>query len=435
MTANGKFPEGFIWGAATAAHQVEGGNEECDLWQLEHASPSIFREPSGDACDQWNRFSDDIAVMAAMGLQSYRFSIEWARIEPEQGVFSQAALDHYQRCIDVCHKHGITPAISFHHFTLPLWQAKQGGLLDKRFAEKFGRYCEVASKALRDFPIACTINELNIPMYVRELLQNRLERDNGPAIKAAAEAALGGPMDNIFIMAPREAVLEQGLAAHARGRDAIKSVHPNCKVGVTLAIQEVEAGPDAEAARTAYHADVYDPFLDAVRGDDFIGLQTYSRVTIARDGSRTVLPGRPQTQMGWEDRPEALAATCRYVWERTQTPILVTENGIAGHDDVRRAAFIREALAALKIEMDRGAKVLGYYYWSLMDNYEWFAGYGPRFGLIAVDRTTQRRSIKPSGLVLGEIARNNSLESPQTAADGSKVDYVRGQEAAAVGIG
>lgn len=435
MTSANAFPEGFIWGAATAAHQVEGANSNCDLWALEHAKPSLFREPSGDACDQWNRFDDDMAVAAAMGLKAYRFGIEWARIEPEEGVFSQSVLDHYQRCIDACNKRGITPIITFHHFTLPMWQARKGGLLDGKFADRFGRYCEKASKALRDFPIACTINELNIPMYVRELLYKRMERDDGAALKAAAESALGASLDSVFIMAPREAVIDQGIAAHLSGRDAIKSVHPDCKVGVTLSLQEVEAEPGAEAARDAYNAAVYDPFLDAARGDDFIGLQTYSRVTMSKDGSRSVLPGRPQTQMGWEDRPEALAATCRYAWERTGTPILVTENGIAGHDDQRRAAFVREALAALQLEMERGAKVLGYLYWSLLDNYEWFAGYGPRFGLIAVDRATQRRTIKSSGLVLGEIARNNSLQAPQAKADEGKVGYVAGQAAAAVGIG
>lgn len=435
MSASAKFPEGFVWGAATAAHQVEGGNSNCDLWALEHAKPSLFREPSGDAADQWRRFADDVAVLSALGLNAYRFSIEWARIEPEEGRFSQPVLEHYQRCIDACNERGVTPIVTFHHFTLPLWQARQGGLLDKRFSEKFGRYCEVASKALRDFPFACTINELNIPMYVRELLHKRMERDDGPAIRAAGEAALGAPLDNIFILAPPDAVLDQGIGAHLRGRDAIKSIHPNCKVGVTLSLQEVEAEPGAEAVRDAYHAAVYDPFLDAAKGDDFIGLQTYSRVTMSPDGKKSVQSGRPQTQMGWEDRPEALAATCRYVWERTKTPIFVTENGWAGHDDARRAAFLREAVAGLKGEIDRGANVLGYLAWSLLDNYEWFSGYGPRFGLVAVDRQTQRRTIKPSGLVLGEIARNNSLLADASPSEEGKFGYLSNQAGAAVGIG
>lgn len=435
MTGTETFPEGFMWGAATAAHQVEGGNTNSDLWALEQARPSMFREPSGVAIDQWNRFSDDVAILAAIGLDTYRFSIEWARIEPEEGRFSQSALDHYQQCLDACNKRGIRPIVTFHHFTLPLWQARQGGLLDPRFSEKFGRYCEHAARRLKGFSHACTINELNIPMYVRELLGKRLERDDGPAIRVASEAALGASLDNIFILAPPEAVIEQGLAAHIRGRDAIKSVHPDCKVGVTLSLQEVEAEPGAETARDAYRSAVYDPFLDAARHDDFIGLQTYSRVRMDKEGAKSVIPGRPLTQMGWEDRPESLAATCRYVWDRTKTPILVTENGWAGLDDSRRCAFIREALTALKAEMDRGATVLGYMYWSMLDNYEWFSGFGPRFGLIGVDRETQRRQIKPSALVLGDIARANSLSGAAPSSDTTTFGHLSSQGAAAVGIG
>src|SRR5690242_2830533 len=126
----GDFPKGFLWGAATAAHQVEGGNFNSDVWALEQARPSIFREPSGEAIDHWNRFADDVAILAALGLGAYRFSIEWARIEPEEGSFSQSALDHYQRCIDACLERGVAPVITFHHFTQPLWQACNGGLTD-----------------------------------------------------------------------------------------------------------------------------------------------------------------------------------------------------------------------------------------------------------------------------------------------------------------
>ena len=137
------FPDGFIWGAATAAHQVEGGNVNSDCWALEHAKPSLFREPSGDAVDQYHRFADDVAILAGLGLKAYRFSIEWARIEPEDGFFSQAALDHYQRCIDACLSRGVAPVLTFHHFTLPLWQARQGGFTAPDFPDRFARYCEI----------------------------------------------------------------------------------------------------------------------------------------------------------------------------------------------------------------------------------------------------------------------------------------------------
>ena len=163
-----------------------------------------------------------------------------------------------------------------------------------------------------------------------------------------------------------------------------------------------------------------------MKGDDFIGVQTYSRVVSKRDGSSGPEDGHPRTVMGYEDRPQALAATCRFVWERTHTPILVTENGWAGEDDARRGAFVQEALSELHGAIAEGVDVRGYFYWSLLDNYEWAAGYGPKFGLIGVDRTTQQRRIKPSAVALGDIARANALgvqalETTKVMGDGAPV--------------
>lgn len=404
-----KFPEGFIWGAATAAHQVEGGNVASDFWALEHAKPSFFREPSGDACDQYHRFGDDIAILAGLGLKAYRFSIEWARIEPEEGFFSQAALDHYQRCIDACRSRGVSPVITFQHFTLPLWQARRGGFTDPSFADKFARYSEHAAKRLNGFDIACTLNELNLPIIFRDILVK--ERNNGfaAARRKAAEEILGGSLEHIFLAAPPVALLGQGLAAHARCRDAIKDHHPDVKVGITLAIQDEQAEPGAEALRDQRRETFYGPFIDACKNDDFIGVQTYTRVIARKDGSFGPEPGHPLTIMGYEDRPQALGETCRFVWNRAKTPIIVTENGWAGENDARRAAFIREALTGVQAAMADGVDVRGYFYWSLLDNYEWLLGYEPKFGLVGVDRPTQRRSIKPSAVMLGDIARTNEL--------------------------
>lgn len=436
MTADdtGRFPPGFIWGAATAAHQVEGGNFNSDMWALEHAAPSLFRERSGDAVDQWNRFADDVAVLAALGLDAYRFSIEWARIEPEEGCFSQSALDHYQRCIDACLQRGLAPVLSFHHFSQPLWQARNGGMADPRFAERFGRYCEVAAGSLRGFSLACTLNELNLPLFLRPQLMRRLDKAESQAVREAAQAVLGGSLDSFFLLTPREAVLAQGLAAHARGRDAIKAAHPECQVGVTFSIQDEQAEPGQEAVRDQRNAEFYDACLDAVRGDDFIGVQTYTRVVVHADGRVGPAAGRPRTMMNWEDYPAALANVCRYVWRRTGTPILVTENGWAGHDDRRRADFVREALTELHGAIAEGADIRGYLYWSLIDNFEWLSGFGPRFGLLGVDRATQRREIRASAVMLGEIARRNALR-PAIEASHGEVGHDDLQGAAPVGIG
>ena len=423
MTEAKTFPDGFIWGAATAAHQVEGGNLNSDSWALEHASPSLFREPSGDAVDQYHRFGSDVAIVAGLGLGAYRFSIEWARIEPEEGFFSQAALDHYQRCIDECLAAGVAPVLTFHHFTLPLWQARRGGFTDPAFPDRFARFCERSARSLHGFKTACTINELNLPLFIRDGFVERLRTDAGRPKLDAAAAVLGGSLDGFFLFTPRGAILDQGLAAHEKGRDAIKAAHPDCQVGVTLALQDEQAEPGAETLRDQRRNDFYGVCLDAVKGDDFIGVQTYSRVVARRDGGVGPEPGHALTMMGYEDRPQALAATCRFAWDRTQTPILVTENGWAGEDDARRASFVAEALDALHGAIADGVDVRGYFYWSLLDNFEWLRGYGPKFGLIGVDRATQRRAIKPSAAFLGEVARANALyptaRTPAQQAKGS----------------
>jgi beta-glucosidase len=405
------FPAGFVWGAATAAHQVEGGNVGSDSWALEHAKPSLFREPSGDGVDQYHRFGDDMAILSGLGLTAYRFSIEWARIEPEEGVFSAAALGHYQRCIDHCLARGVAPVLTFHHFTLPLWQARHGGFTDPEFPDRFARYCEHAAKALRGFKSACTINELNLPLFIAEGVMKRLNSERGRPRLEAAESVLGGGVERFFLFTPPEVIRDQGLAAHRKGRDAIKSARPECQVGVTLALQDEQAEPGAEALRDQRRNDYYGVVLDAVKGDDFIGVQNYSRVVSKRDGTSGPEAGHALTMMGYEDRPQALAAACRFAWERTKTPILVTENGWAGEDDRRRAAFVVDALTELRQAMAEGVDVRGYFYWSLLDNYEWMSGYGPKFGLIGVDRSTMRRAIKPSAAMLGEIARANALPS------------------------
>ncbi|WP_294354199.1 family 1 glycosylhydrolase [uncultured Sphingomonas sp.] len=403
------FPIGFLWGSATAGHQVEGDNWNSDCWALEHAQPSIFKEPSGDAVDQWNRFDDDMALLSAIGLGAYRFGIEWSRIEPQEGIFSQAALDHYQRCIDACLQRGIVPIVTFSHFTIPLWVARRGGMMSDAFPALFARYCDHAARALRGIAYACTMNELNVPLIIDDVATGLFAGEDGPAKKAAAEATLGAPITSNFLFTPGEALLRNGLGAHAAARDAIKAAAPDIQVGITLSLQDEQAEPGAEAVRAARIAKMVTPFLDAVRGDDFIGVQTYTRTTSRRDGSHSPEPDHPLTVMGYEDRPQALAEVCRFVWEQTGTPILVTENGFSGDDDARRAAFVEESLAALHGAIADGVQVRGYCYWSLLDNYEWMAGYGPKFGLIGVDRTTQKRRIKPSALAYGAIARANGF--------------------------
>jgi beta-glucosidase len=341
-----------------------------------------------------------VEIVASLGLDAYRFSIEWARIEPEDGFFSEAALSHYQRCIDACRAKGLKPVVTFHHFTLPRWLTAQGGFAAKDFPARFAAYCDKATRSLDGIAMACTINELNLPLLARGYFFEHIK----PDAKAAADKALGGPLTNFFIFADDSAVLGNGIAAHHAARVAIKATRPDVPVGVTLAIAEEAAEPGGERHRDARLNRLYVPFLDAAAGDDFVGVQNYTRTTSRADGSTGVPQDAPRTTMGYEDRPQALGQVCRWIASRWKMPMYVTENGFSGDDDERRATFISEALDGLSDAIAAGADVRGYFYWSLLDNFEWMLGYRQRFGLVSVDRTTQQRTVKDSALRLKEIA-------------------------------
>jgi beta-glucosidase len=407
--ASGSFPEDFVWGTATAAHQVEGQNVCSDFWALEHAPGTIFREPSGDACDQLHRYAEDIARLAELGFGAYRLSVEWARIEPEEGSFSRAALGHYRRVLACCHEHGIAPCVTYHHFTSPAWAVGDGGWESTRIIDRFLRYCERVTSDLGDLmSIACTLNEPNIPasLVAAGVLP---EPSGGPLPRFVAAAARRCGHDPAtwkpFLVGNAFRMRDVMLEAHCRARDVIRAGRGDLPVGVTLALQDAVAVPGGEETRERALARSVVPFLEAARDDDFIGVQTYSRTRFGPDGPLGPEAGVPVTIMGYEFWPEALEGSIRYAAETAGVPIYVTENGIATEDDAQRIAYVERALAGVARCLEDGIDVRGYFYWSMLDNFEWFHGYEPRFGLISVDRVSQVRTPKPSASWLGAIAR------------------------------
>ena len=385
------FPEGFLWGTATAAHQVEGGNWNNDWWAWEHNPASNCREPSGDACDHYHRFDDDAALMADLGFGAYRFSIEWSRIEPEEGEFSRAALDHYRRVCGSLRERGLVPMVTFHHFTTPRWVAHHGGWEEPDTADRFARFCEAATAHIGDLMgWACTINEPNMVATHGYL--------SGAFPPGRRDRRLRQEVNDVFI------------DAHRKAADAIHAGPGDAPVGLTLAMQEIVPvdGGEARAERIALNLE--DVFLDACAGDDFIGVQTYSRMRVGPDGALGPADGVEVTQMGYEFWPESLEGTIRKAWAKTGgIPILVTENGLSSEDDTRRIEYVHRALQGVKRCLDDGIEVKGYTYWSTFDNFEWALGYRPKFGLIEVDRQTFERRPKPSAHWLGDVAKTNRL--------------------------
>jgi beta-glucosidase len=413
-TMRGKFPDEFLWGTATAAHQVEGGNTASDLWLMEWMKDSLFAEPSGDACDHYHRYGQDIALLKGLGFGTYRFSIEWARIEPEEGFFSQAVLDHYRRMIAACRAANIIPMVTFHHFTAPLWFTRDGGWEDAKSVDRFARYCERAGRALGDLiAYACTINEANIPLMVTMMREAvGIAGGGSRRERALAEAArlCGGEAGRFapFLSGNGHTATPNLIAAHRKSYEILKPL-VNGPVGITLALNDFQAEEGGESLRDMADNLINGQFLESARGDDFVGVQTYTRAIFGAKGVLPPADNVERTQMGYEFYPEALEQTIRSAACVSGCPVIVTENGIGTEDDTRRIEYTRRALEGVLRCLADGIDVRGYIHWSMLDNYEWLEGYRPKFGLVEVDRTTQARKPKPSAYWLGDIAKRNAL--------------------------
>ena len=387
------FPNGFLWGAATAAHQIEGNNINSNWWVMEHAENSNMVEPSGDAMDSYHRYPEDMKLLADAGLNSYRFSIEWARIEPERGFFSRAELDHYRRMVDTARDLGLDPTVTLMHFTVPRWMFDDGFWRADDAADLFARYTEAVLPILDDVTYVCTINEPNI----------------------AAMLAGGEDASNLVAFGlpnPDLGVADTLLESHHRSREVLSQLS-HVKSGWTVATQAFhstgEPGADEKLHEYGYPRD--DWYLEQSAGDDFVGVQAYTRTFIGPEGPLPVSDEVETTLTGWEFFPDALQMGVRSAWEKSgHTPVIVTENGIATADDTRRIAYTEGALAGLHAAMEDGVEVLGYQHWSALDNYEWASGFRPTFGLIAVDRETFVRTPKPSLAWLGDVAKRGGLD-------------------------
>lgn len=420
------FPSGFLWGAATAGHQVEGDNRNSDWWAWEQRPGTPVAEPSGAACEHFTRYPQDIALLAEAGLNTYRYSVEWSRVEPAEGSFDPAALDHYRAMTQAVVDAGVIPMVTLNHFTVPQWFAARGGWTSPDAPAVFGRYCEQVVRAIGELvPWWCTINE------------------PGNVAVGGYLGALGWPPGTQSYDDWKRAT--RGLTeGHRRALAVVKSLHPTAKVGATHGMIEWLPSPAARPAVEQVRRLFEDAFLEVCGDDDYLGVQSYTRLPIPIPAPlgpvvRTAMAVAPvrerllpvllrkatssfgevpaagtdgirRTQMGYEFWPEAIAATLRRAASFFPgKDLVVTEHGIATADDAERVEFVSRGLAAVRQVMDEGLPVRGYIYWSLLDNFEWTLGFRPTFGLISVDRGTQERTVHPSARFLGDVARTGCL--------------------------
>ncbi len=414
-----KFEKGFLLGAATSAHQVEGNNIHSDLWVMEQLPHNEFDEPSLEAVDHYHRYEEDIALLAKAGLNAYRFSIEWARIEPERGKFDDCEIEHYRKVLAFCHENGIIPIVTMHHISSPRWLISEGGWEKESTVEYFKNYCVYVVKHLGGLMgYVCTINCANVgaQMYseVRNMLrQSGVELQTGMNLPVlperqqmmteAAEAfgLAEGNQINIFLSPRTEEGDRLIMRSHEAARDSMKAVCPHLKVGVTLSLSDIQTELGGESRAKAEWEQDFKHYLPFLQKDDFIGVQNYTRKLIGEKGSLPAPEGAELTEQDYEFYPEGLSNVIRKVAKELPIPIIVTENGLCTMDDTRRVEFIQRAVAGVQACVADGIPVKGYMYWSLLDNYEWYKGFVKHYGLIGVDRRTQNRMPKPSLSVLG----------------------------------
>ncbi|AIQ31520.1 glycoside hydrolase family 1 [Paenibacillus sp. FSL P4-0081] len=422
-----QFPAGFLFGASTAAHQVEGNNTNSDFWLMEHLEVTSFKEPSGDAVDHYRLYREDIAMLAGFGLNAYRFSIEWARIEPEEGKFDEEAIEHYRDVLRTCKAFRITPIVTLHHFSSPAWLIREGGWESEKTPERFARYCGYVIRELGEMiPYACTINEANGAIGIAKIIKQFQSASSTAQVGINIDFAnrmkeyymvLGNafgisPQDVHPFLAPRtERGLQIIFQAHEEARRTMKQIRPEILIGITLSLFDFQSVSGGEEHAEHALQEEFQQFLPYLKDDDFFGLQNYTREIYGPDGQLPVPEDAEKTQMGYEYYPQGLESVIRYVSKNLDMPIFVTENGVGTDNDERRVAFIDQALKGVHACVSDGIPVKGYMHWSLLDNFEWQLGYSKTFGLVAVDRSTQKRIPKPSAYHLGSIAQRGALQS------------------------
>ena len=418
-----QFPEGFLWGTAAAAHQVEGGDEASD-WLAWEQSPGHIRDGSTSAvaCDHWHRYEADFDLAAALGTNAHRLSVEWARVEPREGQWDGAAIAHYRAVLQALRARGITPMVTLHHFVNPAWLSEQGGWSNPGVVQLFGRYAAHVAAELGDLcRMWCTVNEpagLAYQAYAQGYWPPQ-HRSLGEALK----------------------VLRHLLLGHAAAYRAIHAAQPGAMVGIPHYMRVFDpANPRSglDCAVAAFRHKIFNqlvlealtggrmalPFglgggLDAVRGTfDYLGVDYYFRDRLAFDPARpgeafgrAVPPDNPEPDTPFwcgEVYAEGLYRICMDL-AKYGKPILITENGFMESGDARRPGNLVRHLEALWRAIRDGAPVGGYFHWSLMDNWEWAEGFTARFGLIGVDFATQQRTVKASGEVYRRICRANAL--------------------------
>ena len=422
------WPHPFLWGASTSSHQIEGNNRANDWWAWEQAGK--LKEPSGLACDHYHRFREDFDILSRLGHKAYRFSIEWSRLEPEENQWSEDGFDFYEKIFEELERRGIEPVVTLHHFTNPEWFTRKDGWLQADAFFYFTRYVNrVIERFGRHVRFWITINEPLVYLY------------------HGFYAGLWPPGLQSFASSMR--VFRHLVTAHTKAYSAIHHYYKNQlhkEVWVSLAMHLSHFTPcrahslldrwvvwlrhwfandvflRAVTSGFLFFPGIFCEFLHIKNCLDFIGVNYYTRdfVRFSSLGGIDFIGSvcdkehhkeqvQEKNMMGWEVYADGLYEVLRDL-RKYHLPVLITENGLATLEDSQRARFIKDHLNAVRRAREEHVPVAGYFYWSLLDNFEWAHGFEPRFGIVHVDYQTQERIIRESAQVLSEMCRKIESE-------------------------
>ncbi len=399
-----QFPKNFLWGASTASHQVEGGNHnQWSVWELQYAQDlaktakdrlgwmpnwehikAQAEDPdnyiSGRGVDHYKKYKEDFKLVKQLNLNSFRFGIEWSRLEPQEGKWDPAAFDYYRSYIKELKKQGIEPMLNIWHWTLPVWFADRGGFKKGENLKYWDRFVTKVSEEFA--PLVRNIITIN-----------------EPNVYTSHSYAMGWwpPQEKNWLNA--SFVIWNLVRAHKRAYRILKKRKPSLNIGVATQLANIQAKRPhniIDQVMTKWMRYFWNWwFLNRInKYQDFVGFNFY--FSDYYRGVRRANPEVPTNDLGWYMEPEGLYQLILRVWARYQKPIIVTENGVADSDDQYRQWWLEETIVAMEKALSEGVKLVGYYHWSLLDNFEWAFGWWPNFGLVKVDRKTMRRELRPS---------------------------------------
>ncbi|MEK7595317.1 MAG: glycoside hydrolase family 1 protein [Patescibacteria group bacterium] len=396
-----KFPDNFLFGAATSSYQVEGNNVNSDWWVWEETHAGLKggpKEKSGIACDSYNRYEEDFELAKNMNHTVQRVSIEWSRIEPEEGVFNEAEIEHYAKVLDAIRSRGMKTFVTLWHFTNPKWFRDNKGWGNLKAPHYFARYSKYIAQKLGDkIDYFSTLNEPVVYITLRHLLRTWMPQKH-TSILDFFDGWIGL------------------LRGHFASYKAIKSVNENYIVGIVENVMCIEPYEETFLNRLICRIRKYlqyEIFLTLVaRKTDFFGVNYYFHdVVTPQDifiNQRSIETATERNDWGWEIYPEGIYHVVKEV-AKFKKPIYITENGLADAKDEKREGFIVRHLYWVHKAISEGCDIRGYMHWSLLDNFEWAEGYRWKFGLIEVDRNTLERKVRPSAKTYAEICKTNEV--------------------------